>query len=75
MAVAPQGLQRLKQQQRILNYPLVAIGGINSTNFADVIATNVNGIAMISAITHSEDPIAITKKFLMMLNEHIHHHS
>jgi thiamine-phosphate diphosphorylase len=70
IAAVPQGLEHLKRhQQRILNYPLVAIGGINHTNLADVIATNVNGVAMISAITHAEDPIATTKKFLEMFNK------
>jgi hydroxymethylpyrimidine kinase / phosphomethylpyrimidine kinase / thiamine-phosphate diphosphorylase len=66
---APQGIEQLKRWQRTLDYPLVAIGGINSSNLADVIATKVNGIAMISAITQTEDPIATTQKFLAMIHE------
>jgi len=66
---APQGIEQLKRWQRTLDYPLVAIGGINSNNLADVIATKVNGIAIISAITQAEDPIATTLKFLTLLKK------
>lgn len=74
MSFAPQGIAQLKYwQQRISNYPLVAIGGINLENINDVIATEVSGIAMISAITHAPDPIATTQKLLQMVNQHVIH--
>jgi hydroxymethylpyrimidine kinase/phosphomethylpyrimidine kinase/thiamine-phosphate diphosphorylase len=65
MAFLPQGLQQLRRWQRTLtSYPLVAIGGINEARFIDVLATNVSGIAMISAITEADDPLAVTEKLL-----------
>lgn len=57
MAFMPQGIEQLKRWCSILSdYRLVAIGGINNDNLTEVIATNVDGIAVISAITKSEDP-------------------
>ena len=51
MTVPPQGIEGLKRWRRMLNYPLVAIGGINQKTLPDVLATNVDGVALISAIT------------------------
>ena len=36
--------------------PVVAIGGINPGNIADIAATGVQGIALVSAICHADDP-------------------
>jgi rhodanese-related sulfurtransferase len=56
MSFPPQGLDRLHYWRRLLpNYPLVAIGGINEMNMQDVLATGVDGVAMISAITKAKD--------------------
>lgn len=55
MAFGPQGIEKLTQMRGLINYPLVAIGGIGLNNIADVVATGVDSIAMISAITHAED--------------------
>lgn len=64
MPFLPQGIEKLSYWCQTLNYPLVAIGGINLTNINQVMSTNVNAIAMISAITQSVDPIQTTKLFL-----------
>lgn len=64
MRFPPQGVEKLKYWQAILDYPLVAIGGIGSNEFAAVSATGVSGIAMISAITESSDPITVVNQFL-----------
>ena len=37
-------------------FPVVAIGGINPGNIADIAATGVQGIALVSAICHATDP-------------------
>lgn len=50
MPFSPRGIHRLKRWCQGLNYPMVAIGGINSENYNDVLATGVDGIAFISAI-------------------------
>lgn len=64
MSFAPLGILQLKRWRQTLKYPLVAIGGINIKNITDVLQTNVEGIAMISAITEAQDPITITEELL-----------
>lgn len=68
MSFAPQGLEKLAIWQRTLNYPLVAIGGINFSRFQQIRAMNVNGIAMISAITQAENPEQVTRDLLAAYN-------
>jgi thiamine monophosphate synthase len=53
----------------LLDYPLVAIGGINHHNLANVLATGVSGVAMISAITAAPDPISSTNELLKLMSE------
>ncbi len=60
----PQGIHGLDYWQKCLNYPLVAIGGINIQNIKSVHLTGVNGIAMISAITAADNPEATAQFFL-----------
>lgn len=67
MSFEPLGLTELKKWRTLLNYPLVAIGGINIENLHSVLQTNVDGIAMISGITQSQDWIATTKKLQRMV--------
>ena len=65
MAHSAQGIAELKRiRHKLINYPLVAIGGINLERLPDVLQTQVDGIALISAITQAEDPIAMTKMLL-----------
>lgn len=64
MPFLPQGIEQLQRWRTTLHYPLVAIGGINASNFSDVLNTKVDGIAMISAITQSPNPLESTKHFL-----------
>lgn len=64
MAFAPQGLSRLQQWCRSVNYPVVAIGGINEQRLPEVLLTGVSGVAVISAITQTSEPIAAGKRWL-----------
>ena len=48
------GLARIKAFSR---HPLVAIGGLNRGNIADVIRSGAEGIAVVSAICSAEDPM------------------
>ena len=65
MPFTPRGIRRLKRVQALMSdYPVVAIGGINYERLADVKATGVDGIAVISAITQASDPMAATKQWL-----------
>jgi thiamine-phosphate pyrophosphorylase len=49
------GLDGLRDAVSSIAIPSVAIGGINSSNFRDILATGVNGISVISAILDKED--------------------
>ncbi|KTD06211.1 phosphomethylpyrimidine kinase/thiamin-phosphate pyrophosphorylase [Legionella gratiana] len=67
MPFSAQGIERLKRWRRTLNYPLVGIGGINSERMSDVVATGVQGIALISAITKAQDPRKATEQLLSFI--------
>ncbi|MBC2580805.1 thiamine phosphate synthase [Clostridium sp. DJ247] len=51
----PIGIHGLKNIHDNIKIPAVAIGGINETNFRDVLNTNVEGIAIISAILGKDE--------------------
>ncbi|HEX9459842.1 MAG TPA: thiamine phosphate synthase, partial [Thermoanaerobaculia bacterium] len=57
MKFAPQGVAALHRWRRTLtSYSLVAIGGIDMSNIAEVAATGVDSIAVIRAISQAPDP-------------------
>lgn len=68
MPFLAQGIEHLQRWQRTLNYPLVAIGGINLERMPDVVATGVQGIALISAITQANDPQKATEQLLSFID-------
>lgn len=53
---APLGLEGLRAIRREVKLPLVAIGGLNASNAAAVIAGGADGVAVVSAIVAAEDP-------------------
>ena len=68
MPSKPQGLIQLKQQVELAKpYPTVAIGGIGLAEIPDVLATGVNGIALVSAITKSDNWLDRTKTLLSLV--------
>jgi len=58
------GLRGLLTIREKISIPILAIGGINPENAHDVMATGVNGIAVISAILGAKDIEKATKKLL-----------
>jgi hydroxymethylpyrimidine kinase/phosphomethylpyrimidine kinase/thiamine-phosphate diphosphorylase len=64
MPWVPHGISGLKYWRKLLHYPLVAIGGINHDRFNDVAGTGVDSVAMITAITLSENPQATATDFV-----------
>lgn len=52
----PWGLAGLKKIKEFSRHPVVAIGGINEANAADVMATGADCIAVVSAICASANP-------------------
>lgn len=68
MPWVPHGLDGLRYWRRVLSdYPLVAIGGISAARAGGVAAIGVDGVAMISGITQSPDPDAVTRQLLELL--------
>ena len=62
MAFQPQGLSGLQYWRTQLSHPLVAIAGIHSHNIDEVLSCmdiKRDGIAVISAITQADDPVAV----------------
>jgi thiamine-phosphate pyrophosphorylase len=49
------GVEKLRQIRRVVSLPLVAIGGINKDNAAEVSAAGADSVAAISAILGAED--------------------
>ncbi len=49
------GLQRLRQVRQAISLPLVAIGGINKDNVAEVIGAGADSAAVISAILEADN--------------------
>ncbi|MBI2786119.1 MAG: thiamine phosphate synthase [Legionella longbeachae] len=70
MPFVAQGIERLYRWQRTLNYPLVAIGGINFERMSAVLASGVQGVALISALTKAEDPQRVTKQLLGFIDNY-----
>ncbi|HHT0592612.1 TPA: thiamine phosphate synthase [Legionella anisa] len=68
MPFTAQGIASLQRWKRTLNYPLVAIGGINIDRMPDVVAAGVHGVAVISAITHAKDPQGATEQLLSFID-------
>ena len=63
MPTAPQGLGRLyKYAQLMQAYPLVAIGGIDESSIQAVSHSGVGSVAVVRAITGSDNPKAAVKR-------------
>jgi thiamine-phosphate pyrophosphorylase len=50
------GVEGLKKLRAISRHQLVAIGGLNTSNAAEIISTGADGVAVVSAICGAEDP-------------------
>lgn len=56
------GLSGLSEIVQLSNHPVIAIGGIHAANIKEVLATHVEGVAVISAITHASHPELATRQ-------------
>jgi hydroxymethylpyrimidine kinase / phosphomethylpyrimidine kinase / thiamine-phosphate diphosphorylase len=66
MPFKPQGIAALRYWRQLLDYPLVAIGGITFDNVASVMATGVDGVAAIGAVTQAVDLVGTTRQLQAM---------
>lgn len=60
MQTAPQGTGRLSAYANLMSdYPLVAIGGIDTSKLSDVLASGVGSVAVVRALVAAENPEAM----------------
>jgi len=70
MVYDPVGIEDLKRWSKSVEYPIVAIGGINLDTISDVVATNAaNGVAMIAGILEKDVVSAKKTKALIAIFE------
>jgi thiamine-phosphate pyrophosphorylase len=63
------GLEGLARIKRYSRHPLVAIGGINASNAADVIRAGADCIAVVSAICSAPDPLKATQELNRLIQK------
>ena len=67
MVYNPVGLEDLKHWSKDVNYPIVAIGGINLSNIEEVIKTgSANGVAMIQGVQEEDGEISRFKTVMLV---------
>jgi thiamine-phosphate pyrophosphorylase len=57
----PWGLDGLRRVRTMTDLPLVAIGGINMGNAAEVLAAGADSLAVVSALCSADDPCAAAR--------------
>jgi thiamine-phosphate pyrophosphorylase len=57
-------VERLRQIRQAVSLPLVAIGGINKDNVAEVVAAGADAVAVISAVLQAKDVEEATRQIL-----------
>jgi len=62
--VDPVGLETLQAMAIPTPMPVVAVGGIDKTNVAQVLATRAAGVALIRAVVAADDPLQAASDFI-----------
>ena len=63
------GIEGLKEIRRRTEHKIIAIGGINSSNVAEVINAGADGVAVVSAICSAPDPEYESRKLISIIKE------
>ena len=63
------GLKGLQEMRKQVELPILAIGGINSSNASEVMAAGADGIAVISAILGADNISLATQKLLKAVSK------
>ena len=70
MPTAPQGLGRLRKYAQLMHhYPLVGIGGIDESTIQAVAETGVGSVAVVRAITGSDNPETAVKRLTQLMRQ------
>jgi thiamine-phosphate pyrophosphorylase len=65
------GLDFLRQASAETGLPAFAIGGIDQTNLADVMATGIHGVAVSGGILSADRPLEVAKRMRDVISESI----
>lgn len=68
MKFSAQGINRINEWQKLVNLPLVAIGGIKESHITEIARTGVNGIAVVSLITLADNPVTVINNIKILMN-------
>lgn len=66
-------IEQLKEIKAAVSIPVVAIGGINASNLMELAGSNVDGVAVVSAIFAAENPGEATANLLKLSTEMVQH--
>lgn len=66
--LVPRGLEDIALIKKRINLPLFALGGITPSNAPDVFHAGADGIAVMSGIFESSDPLTAAKAYANMLD-------
>ena len=67
---APWGLDGLRRLRATTDLPLVAIGGIQLHNAAQVMRAGADSLAVVSAICSADDPFAASQQLRELIDAH-----
>ena len=75
--IGTDGLRRIVRvfRDRIGNFPMCAIAGINACNAADTIAAGADGVAVISALSLAPDPAAAARELRAIVDAALKQHA
>ena len=62
------GLETLHKVRRAVKIPLVAIGGIDGTNAAEVLEAGADSLAVVSAIAEDPSPVIAARELSLLFN-------
>ena len=68
-ALGPDGVRALADAARAAGFTTVAIGGIDATRAAEVAATGVDGVCVVSAVCTAPDPAAAARALRSAIDE------
>ncbi|WP_028574141.1 thiamine phosphate synthase [Desulfonatronovibrio hydrogenovorans] len=66
---APFGLKGLEKARKMTSKPLITIGGIKPENIKEVMATGVDGVALVSAVCSAPSPEKAARQLMDLIRQ------
>jgi thiamine-phosphate pyrophosphorylase len=67
---SPRTMEELRAVIAAVSIPVIAIGGITTSNMDEILCPGLGGIAVISAVSYAENPAEVIRHFIRTLEEH-----